>query len=94
MKKIVLSIIIPVYNVSTYLKECLDNVLKSKSLNYEVVLVDDGSTDDSPVLCDMYEKKYAQVRTFHKKMEDYLLQEILEKVYLMENGLHLLIVMM
>ena len=47
-----ISIIVPVYNVKEYLKECLDSLLSQSFKNYEIVLVDDGSTDGSSEMCD------------------------------------------
>ncbi len=61
------SVIIPVYNVERYLKECIDSVLKQDYLNYEVILVDDGSTDSSGTICDLYAEKYKKVKVIHKK---------------------------
>lgn len=49
-----LSIIIPIYNVEAYLKKCVDSVLNQDSEDYEIILVDDGSTDSCPVICDEY----------------------------------------
>ena len=49
-----LSIIIPIYNVETYLRKCIDSVLKQDYSDYEIILVDDGSTDNCPAICDEY----------------------------------------
>lgn len=49
-----LSIIVPVYNVEQYLRKCVDSLLKQDYDNYEIILVDDGSTDDSGAICDEY----------------------------------------
>ena len=54
MDNILLSIIIPVYNVEKYINRCLDSILCQKKENYEVILVDDGSTDGSGIICDSY----------------------------------------
>lgn len=53
-----LSIIVPVYNVSNYLEECLDSLLKQNITDYEVIMVDDGSTDNSYEIVQEYEEKY------------------------------------
>lgn len=49
-----LSIIVPVYNVELYLRKCVDSLLNQDISNYEIILVDDGSTDSCPVICDEY----------------------------------------
>lgn len=61
------SIIIPVYNVEKYLRQCIDSVLNQKLNNAEIILVDDGSPDNCPAICDEYANKYAEVRVLHKK---------------------------
>lgn len=62
------SILIPVYNVEAYLSRCLDSILAQKIHSYEVILVDDGSTDSSASLCDHYVRLYPQqFNVIHKK---------------------------
>lgn len=60
------SILVPVYNVAPYLRECLDSVLGQSCQDYELLLVDDGSTDDSGAICDEYAARAARIRVFHK----------------------------
>jgi len=61
------SVIIPVYNVEKYLRECIDSVLKQTYTNYEVILVEDGSTDTSGQICDVYEGMDTRIRVIHQK---------------------------
>lgn len=61
-----ISVIIPVYNVEKYLHECIDSVLKQTYSNYEIILVDDGSTDSSGKICDEYAAN-AKVMVIHQK---------------------------
>ena len=58
--KFKLSFIVPVYNVAPYLRKCVDSLLAQDYDDYEIILVDDGSTDDSPQICDEYERAYPQ----------------------------------
>lgn len=53
-----LSIIVPVYNVAPYLRKCVDSLLAQDYDNYEIILVDDGSTDNCPAICDDYSSKH------------------------------------
>lgn len=62
-----ISIIIPVYNVEQYLDECMASVLNQTYANLEIVLVDDGSKDRSPELCDSYAVKDERVKVIHKE---------------------------
>lgn len=60
------SVIVPVYNSQRFLKECLDSVVNQSFRNYEIILVDDGSTDTSGAICDGYEKKHDNISVIHK----------------------------
>ncbi len=57
MEKALISVVIPVYNVEDYLRECVESVLNQTYQNYEIILVDDGSTDSSGKICDEYADK-------------------------------------
>ena len=61
------SVIIPVYNVENYLKECLDSILNQTLRQIEVICIDDGSTDSSPIILEEYSKKDSRVRVIHQK---------------------------
>lgn len=61
------SVIVPVYNSASYLSRCLDSVISQTYVDIEVVLVDDGSTDDSGEICDRYAEKDARVCVYHQK---------------------------
>lgn len=62
-----ISVVIPVYNVAQYLSQCVESVLSQSCKELEIILVDDGSTDDCPDLCDEYERNDVRVRVIHKK---------------------------
>ncbi len=63
------SIIVPVYNVEKYLKRCVDSLIEQSYKNLEIILVDDGSKDNSFSICKEYESKDSRVRIFHKENE-------------------------
>ena len=67
MKSIKISVIIPIYNVEKYLRRCLETVINQTYKNLEIILVDDGSHDGCPAICDEYAKKDSRVRVIHKK---------------------------
>lgn len=62
-----ISVIVPVYKVEKYLDKCVQSILGQTYKNYELILVDDGSPDRCPEICDNYAKKYSNVRVLHKK---------------------------
>lgn len=62
-----LSVIVPIYNVETYLNRCIESILQQTYSNLEVILVDDGSTDSSGKICDFYAMKDDRVKAIHKK---------------------------
>ena len=66
-KKTLISVIVPIYNMEHLLKRALDSVLAQTFVEWECLLIDDGSTDGSPQICDEYAKKDSRFRVFHKK---------------------------
>lgn len=62
-----ISIIVPVYNVELYLEKCIKSLLKQTYPNFEIVLVDDGSKDNSGKICDQYSKEFCAIKTIHQK---------------------------
>lgn len=62
-----ISIIVPVYNVEKYLENCIDSILKQTYTNFEVILIDDGSTDTSGEICDKYVEKDKRIQVIHSK---------------------------
>lgn len=67
MSEPVISIIIPVYNVEPYLRRCLDSVIGQTYRNLEIIIVDDGSTDNCGAVCDEYKSKDERIRVIHKE---------------------------
>lgn len=63
------SVIVPVYNVEKYLNRCIESILNQSYKNFEVLLIDDGSTDSSGRLCDAFATKDKRVRVFHQDNE-------------------------
>ena len=61
------SVIVPVYNAAGYLERCIESILRQTWQNFELILVDDGSTDESGQICDRYALKDNRVRVFHKE---------------------------
>lgn len=67
MNKPLISIVIPVYNVERYLPLCIDSALNQEYDNYELILIDDGSTDGCPGICDKYAKNNSRVSVVHQQ---------------------------
>jgi len=65
--KDLISIIIPVYNAEKYLEKCIESILVQTYKEYELILVDDGSKDNSGKICDAYAEKDGRIRVIHKK---------------------------
>lgn len=62
-----ISFIVPVYNVEKYLDTCITSIVDQNYKDYEIILVDDGSTDSSSKICDRYEHQYSFIKTIHKE---------------------------
>lgn len=62
-----ISIIVPVYNVENYLRRCINSILAQSYTCFELLLIDDGSTDNSACICDEYAVKDSRIRVFHKE---------------------------
>ncbi|WP_103977634.1 glycosyltransferase family 2 protein [Lysinibacillus sphaericus] len=62
-----LSIIVPIYNVELYLQQCVDSILRQTFEDFELILVNDGSTDNSPNICDEYAARDARIIVVHKE---------------------------
>lgn len=67
MKKVKISVVIPVYKVEAYLERCVTSVLNQSMNDLEVILVDDGSPDHCPVICDEYANQDERVKVIHKE---------------------------
>lgn len=61
-----ISVIIPVYNVEKFIHRCIDSILAQTCTDWELLLVDDGSKDNSGVICDEYAAKDERIRVIHK----------------------------
>lgn len=60
------SIIIPVYNTEKYLSKCINSVLHQTNTDYEIIIIDDGSTDQSPIILDKYSEEYKNIKVIHQ----------------------------
>ena len=67
MKKTLISIIVPVYNVEKYISRCVESLIGQSYKNIEIILVDDGSTDESGMICEQYANKDNRIKVIHKK---------------------------
>ncbi|WNF35303.1 glycosyltransferase [Bacillaceae bacterium IKA-2] len=64
-----LSIIVPVYNTEEYLSDCIESILLQSFMDYEIILINDGSSDKSGEICKQYAKKDSRIKVFHKSNE-------------------------
>lgn len=62
-----ISVIVPVYNVEKYLERCIDSIIKQTYKNLQIIIVDDGSIDNSSLICDKYVLKDERIKVIHKK---------------------------
>lgn len=66
-EKPIVSVVVPVYNVEAYLDRCVESLVNQTLQDIEIILVDDGSTDGSPALCDAWAEKDVRIRVIHKE---------------------------
>jgi len=66
MNEIAISVIVPIYNMEKLMRKCLDSILTQTFHNYECLLIDDGSTDGSPAICDEYASQDPRFKAYHK----------------------------
>lgn len=59
------SIIIPVYNADKYIEKCIESIISQDRNKFEIIVVDDGSTDNTGIICDKYSNKYSNIKVFH-----------------------------
>lgn len=64
-----ISVIVPIYNIKQYISECIESIINQTYKDMEIILVDDGSTDGSGLICDAYAKKDDRIKVIHKKNE-------------------------
>ena len=62
-----ISVIVPVYNVELYLRKCIESILNQTFLDFELLLINDGSNDNSGKICNEYELKDKRIQVFHKE---------------------------
>lgn len=67
MNDLLISVIVPIYNADIYLDKCINSILNQSYQNFELLLINDGSTDSSSIICDNYSNKYDVIRVYHKK---------------------------
>ena len=67
MKKLLISVIVPVYNVEKYLNRCIESIISQTYENLEIILVDDGSPDKCPIICDKYAEIDNRIKVIHKE---------------------------
>ena len=66
INKSLISVIVPIFKVESYLGKCIDSILSQTYKNIEIILVDDGSPDSCPQICDLYSEKDNRIKVIHK----------------------------
>lgn len=74
-EKVKISVIVPIYNVEKYLKKCLDSIVNQTFKEFELILVNDGSTDNSEIICEEYRRKDSRIVYLKKVMVAYQMLE-------------------
>ena len=69
MEKPLVSVVVPIYNVEAYFNRCIGSIVNQTYNNLDIILVDDGSPDKCPQLCDEWAKRDARIRVIHKQNE-------------------------
>ena len=67
MKTVKISVIVPIFRIEKYLPKCIDSLLNQTFSDFELILVDDGSPDNCPKICDDYAKTDSRIKVIHKK---------------------------
>ena len=62
-----ISVIVPIYNADKYLQICLDSIISQTYNNLQIILIDDGSTDESPKICDIYAERDSRFKVIHQE---------------------------
>ena len=75
------SVIVPIYNAEKYLNKCLESIIGQTYKNLEIILVDDGSSDNSPTICDAWAQIDSRIRVIHKRTAACLLRETPESIW-------------
>lgn len=65
--KIKITVIVPVYNVEAFLRKCIESIINQSYKNLEIILIDDGSIDDSGIICDQFAQKDSRIIVIHQK---------------------------
>ena len=65
--RVLISVIVPVYNTSQYINKCIQSLVNQSLNEIEIILVDDGSTDDSGAICDRWGEKDSRIKIIHQK---------------------------
>lgn len=67
MSENIVSVVVPIYGVEKYVEQCIDSIIRQTYSNIEIILVDDGSRDNCPAICDEYARKDSRIKVIHKK---------------------------